>query len=82
MTPPERKTNLNNAEACQNKTDRTDKTEDEGGKVIDCGQCAVAIRRKRRYGKAAHNEHNRNHDGAVGAETFLDLALHRQSVSI
>ena len=58
------------------------KLKDEGGKVVDCGQCAVAIRRKRRYGKAAHNEHNRNHDGAVDAETFLDLTLHRQSFSI
>ena len=74
----QRETDLNDTEAKQNKTDGTDKTEDEIGQIVDHGNRVAC-------GKSG-NAHTANKScccdyGAVSTEAFLNLSGHRQLLS-
>lgn len=71
----ERKTDLHNTEAEQDKTDGSDQPEDKAGQIVDDRNGVAGS--ERRNG-SAEDECRTHNDGAVDAEAFSDLAGHRQ----
>ena len=70
------KTDLNNTEAEQDKSDCTDESENEIGQIVDNGQRISACRKcgHRHTADKCHTKHN----GAVGTKALFNLSGHRQ----